>query len=1830
MFLARICSVLFCVMAFYKSQIGSQFPAVQASEIPKSTQIILGSCRNELNGSTTRPEIRLPFMDMLVQHNNDLFVLHEPDEDLLLLLHVPHIFKLHVATGEQRLVSLGNLEVRGRSALGVEIVSWRHLFLLAVVLEDHLVVFQLSKELLLSNETLTPLTFEPLQEFLLPEGFLQIRFLKPSPEKIILLVTSNHTSSSNKCRTFEWLDTYFNPIEEIKLPTIRILQVVGRQPLYIIFGRFLKGSHSKLVLTVYELNENNLSLQHRQALTIQAHSIQATSFRGRNCFIACTFSAPASCLFFRMFDGQFVLYRKPARRDLNFHRLSASQEGQLLIGARSNGEVLIFSSTRLDCYSGFRVHGEPEPSGLFFHRNKRNESFLLLVYRRSSADLIRTVQLGSLEDASSQVSATPDEDFSLVQLHRHEFEESINALRGLLLRRRSSQGALNDIMQSLKRRVDIRLEKALHVLERGHVKRLRLANNHLRTPNQVKQRLEDLQQRFGSQLSPRRPRSFGTGNENYAREKLNVRQLRVGNLIYQGPLMSGHHWNSSGSPLLTIRDRRVLTKILNKKQLWAPPGFQNNSALEIGQEEPNGIECVVRHFQVKQINSVSWESVLDSLFLRSRDNWIKGQLLLQSRARVFSLLTPLFNGLVVDRLFNTQRAQVISSNIYMSAFFAPRLEAQRVNGLNFAQDILFRGDNDNWVKTPVRIYQMNVSGHIRVANQSEWRPQRRQLREPEEQRLQQYYTGKITIRGSLTVRNIQRDTENSLAIVGNQPLARTDLSTKFLLNETVQVLPHLMFEQAKVNAPSLTTIYVYGHPFMDHLLTKAHQKSHTYRNRTLHIIFMNASVQGDIISRNYSSRLRDTSEDIVRHGQEANLTGQKHFQAPLFIKSLQTNRINGTPINKLMLATGTSQNFNGTKSFARLVVADELRAHNHINVSRLTGLPLQQLLSSGLSLQRLELTGKPDLKALYFGRLNGLLFDDLLSKASEGNKQPLLLHKQLLINGNVRFQRPLQLQSVNGLQWQEYQSRLIGPGTNAELRGKKTFMENVQLNKDLNTPHINNVDISFVLENTLLRKTPQKVSGPYTFRKLVAVNVNVSRLNGASKKLFIDTRKEIELKGNLYMKQLNINGKLKCPLGNKTYLSELKQRMERVQQHPWLNLLVTGDALWNSEEQPQSHLAYLRQHAVRKTGNQSIAGHVLLERSHLKNLQAKQSLPVELNFTHLAEDALLRFSPASEGQVILALQELLGSVKAKSLHLERDALFGLINGINIGRLNSSLYSVSTAEPVAAKLHFYQAPKIRRLQIGNSKVNGAPVEYIHQQVKGQSWAGAQFQQILVEQNLSLANVNEMSLDYFLQHRIPLRGAALEVFGSLSFEQLQLGGQPLLRSINGIQLENLVVRYSHHAQSISGAKTFHGGVRLTGPGHVMYINSRDLSESYRATIFRNRNYNIDSLVLDRALFTESLVLEESQSRFPSQLRTMKSQGNALEELQELLSVGNNSHRRLLYLEYDTKSLELTWLKPSLKKTWGPKLSLTTGKTASCQRWGLQAQLLASEGHVLLANVSMPNKHMGLDSVGVEIKVQNHCHRPARRVRSRVGVSCRNESHTLGMHQPVAAMELVEMEESVLLLLGTEEEVRVLRLMRSNCSLSDWQSVLPADGRLMKVVRVAESEEDLLLTSGMSNHRPVLAIHLADTSSRKFKVLQLIQGPYDLAEIQENQLLLSCLGCRLIAIFKRNLNPKEPHFGATQQLSLQERIQQLTPFKVGEEQFLLVLTQPEEEHFFLFSYNQVAGWQQHTFGYKRQHQWAWPLVKPGQKLQAEESLILLLCGKEEKCDLVKSVLG
>lgn len=105
---------------------------------------------------------------------------------------------------------------------------------------------------------------------------------------------------------------------------------------------------------------------------------------------------------------------------------------------------------------------------------------------------------------------------------------------------------------------------------------------------------------------------------------------------------------------------------------------------------------------------------------------------------------------------------------------------------------MFKGltHNSPHLTAPVRIDEMSISGDLIVANDSA-KQQKRQLSEEEAaspgQRLQQYYTARVTLNGSLTVNNLQRDTNATRLQLGDQSLRHEDLHSDYLLLHAAQV-----------------------------------------------------------------------------------------------------------------------------------------------------------------------------------------------------------------------------------------------------------------------------------------------------------------------------------------------------------------------------------------------------------------------------------------------------------------------------------------------------------------------------------------------------------------------------------------------------------------------------------------------------------------------------------------------------------------------------------------------------------------------------------------------------------------------------------------------------------------------------------------------------------------------------------------------------------------------------------------------------------------------------------------------------------------------------------
>lgn len=82
---------------------------------------------------------------------------------------------------------------------------------------------------------------------------------------------------------------------------------------------------------------------------------------------------------------------------------------------------------------------------------------------------------------------------------------------------------------------------------------------------------------------------------------------------------------------------------------------------------------------------------------------------------------------------------------------------------------------------------MSVSGDILVANMTKWARQMPAEGPHQSSNLQQYYMGRITVNGSITVNNLLADTQETRMMLLGQSLRAQDLHTDYLLLNKSQV-----------------------------------------------------------------------------------------------------------------------------------------------------------------------------------------------------------------------------------------------------------------------------------------------------------------------------------------------------------------------------------------------------------------------------------------------------------------------------------------------------------------------------------------------------------------------------------------------------------------------------------------------------------------------------------------------------------------------------------------------------------------------------------------------------------------------------------------------------------------------------------------------------------------------------------------------------------------------------------------------------------------------------------------------------------------------------------
>ncbi|TMW50585.1 hypothetical protein DOY81_004320 [Sarcophaga bullata] len=1781
----------------------------------------LANTTSDGNNEQDKLKFLIPFMDMEIQHDRSLLIIQEPLKQKIFILHGHQLYQLTIRHEEKLLTLMGSLQgsVHHVEPIAAQIVYWQNNFILVIALEEYLEVYQLPENVLQERVEIVK---NPMRAYEPPPVFEAIQQLT----------------------SFEWLNTYFEPIEELTFPSTPMANVVGSKIKYFITGRSIKHQ-SRTILTVFEISQSTLRLEVKQTLTVQSRVVHLFTYRNHNMIVACSSKVQKCNSFRQTSDGHFSVYRQRSSKEFVFEKLVATDN---FVGAFHQNQVKVFTNHRLDCYGSFTIE-QMDVTSLLGHHNTEKEDYIVLVYKRPFQTLIRMIELEiKAQDLAMGNQSEPEEMLASTR-HKQVFESSVSQLRSILLQRRVDMDVLrkvSDFITSKMRKLEVTKPVTL---QSGKVQIIKIVDSALRSPMQIMERVRILRQKYLSQRLKRSDNKSSLNNTFEMTNAVKVRRLKVKNLLYQGDVIEGFHLSENDSVLYV--EPKAKTNDLNTVELIYPNRERSTGRQHMIPDVFLNVMPTLRvnHLWVDFINDIPWNDFFNALFLKNRDKTVQGRLIMQSPVDVNHLKTTVLNGLIVSSLFNLKYPQVILSELTIFRLSVQDLKAKTINGLIFEDDVVFSG-NDSVIETPVIMHHLRISGDLLLEDNTKIE---RFANNTDELELKQFYTNKVIINGTLILNDLKRQNANVTKIkLGVQEFNENDLKTKYLLREEAQNFSFpIVFNDTQVTAPSLETNYLNNHRTEQHMLVNTTGNN----NKPLLVVFMNSQVQGDVICRDYKSKISEINENIIHRGDKfVNLTGIKKFESLLEVNELSVSNLNHIPVRDLLFKTLLNDKpalkFRDRKSFLKIEVKKPAFVMKELKASYLNNLPLEDLFNNDYYMDRLQLPYLLETSNIVFHKINGIPFDEFFRKINVKDER-LVLHKDLIVEGNVHFVEPLGLSHINNINWKVYVENLVRINENAAIEGDVHFNSDVTITKDFESLDLNGSDLEKILKNLLMKSKPQLITGLYHFDNINVTNMDVLKINNVDVKEFIDLRQNLtEFKGNVIVEHLNIEGNLQSHTNEYENYYYLKEQVERLSLRPWKNIYILNNARWPvtlNDNSQQELLKYFYKTAVKSHQNQIITGNVRLYKPLIKKMQTRLQFPPNVDIDFIQRDGLLKNS--SIPQFVKGKKVFQKPLHTEELQTKTRINANFLNNIDILRLNQSLFRLSSHLPLQGPLKFLKHPTIQQLHV-NGLINGLNSSLIYQIGSHGIVPRINIKELFIDNKLKIKNINDMNFDYFLDNRVTLKGPALEHFGILTFENLVIEKEALMQSINNITIDNLIFKHSDYLQTITGHKTVEKFLELAGPAHVTRINDKDLMELYRTSLIVDRNYQFDNLIIDKATFVKGLEVvgnlnNNFQQRSFIEMDQFKSNAKEvfLRFLKEFKSNLTSAGKDIMYLDYDLNT-SIKWQKP-INAYDNKTISYEIARISCCEKQYLQI-FFENEHEIYLQNIT--SNRLSVITNGTSVKAENYCHFENRKVKSKITMSGNKLLKVFSMKRYIESTHVVNIDNCTdLVLLHAldlpalkRNEVRIFKILKQNNSIIDWQGLTQNIGEQLKLFKFTKLI--VFITNGLIEYHPALTIYHFNVTTQHFKLKQIIDGDYDIIEMLQlptsstktYHLIVSCTKCQRIFIYELSSSVENEKYKIFQMITLNSPIDKLILFSLQNDYYMLVISQRDSNFYNIYKYSNIQGWLHLSFGYFPKLQMSIPLTQLWNKdshlavsYDSNEVPLLILCNSEE-CYLLKAI--
>lgn len=948
--------------------------------------------------------------------------------------------------------------------------------------------------------------------------------------------------------------------------------------------------------------------------------------------------------------------------------------------------------------------------------------------------------------------------------------------------------------------------------------------------------------------------------------------------------------------------------------------------------------------------------------------------------------------------------------------------------------------------------------------------------------LSQIYNNPVTIRGTLTIKDLTMIPRNSFISVNGLRIPQSISETYWNIKEkqTIQV-DEFTLSNNDCKANSLVTRSLNAIPVADFVLLNSKEVEHPVK-----LVFQKSQVTGDIQGvrgNNPSLLFLLNATAIPINGPPTVVQSSIDFQEAVRIRNLRTNLVNDIPTSEF--CHSKSSEFSFREKIIEELETSQITVVESSEVERINDVNLLELPSTAVRIdQPIQLENLRvetfDAISLQNNRFENQNMDVFLSELDKefSARNDSSTSRRVKVAGSCNFLSNIFAKSLNGpsnIVNDLFNFLVLKNNEEVEVGGVKTFKD-LTILQNLKANAINKFPIDRLLHMSLSTDERQTFDGEVFVEKLQVKHLQARLINNISHSEFIDkTSENMDLNCNLKVKKMNVKN---VHVSSSSF--DVKKMLEFVENPPktdWSKIIVDDIVEMGFGE--QTYLDHLVNFAVLRNGPpKQITGQVTLDSSliYFTNLIKDdytlncKSQPINI-FT-LYHDSVKNQSATP--QVVLGIKQFIEPFYLKNARVQYNALFevNVINDVKVHDLNASIHR--TNDLIVGEKQFYN------LQVENLFINGllsgiAVEKYVALYPEFLKFNLPRLHiKYLHVGDLNVYNITGVIYKKFLADRFVCNSHSEQlVTGPINFKSVDVHNDSVLAYLNGVNVNDIATTYSDHVQVIHGVVAVNQGVHVEGPCNVQKLDDRTLDDVFENSVNRTLNYKSDYLKTKDLELNKGLIVKQSIGKNVS-LETLTHSTPKLKDLVATIS-GVRSHideitgsaltrpGRRLYIDFD-KDIQISpnlQSKPpadsqNVQEIIQPvnhniiQLRLKESST------DIIKDLPSAKVHVMRADRSLCGNH---EFMAFEIRwTFKH-------------VENQEQNVTLCGIRPISSFDVTETKSGeVFVVLVMESEVDLIRLLPENAS--PMSSVVRKLKSVTKITFVESPQNNYMVISSFNN--------------------------------------------------------------------------------------------------------------------------------------------------------------